>query len=77
MSPVYDMLPMLYAPVAGELVPRSFAAQALQPTTATLAQWPRARELAQKFWQTAANDERLSAEFAATAQVNALHVAGL
>ena len=77
LSPVYDMLPMLYAPVAGELVPRSFAAQALQPTTATLAQWPRARELAQKFWQTAANDERLSAEFAATAQANALHVAGL
>jgi serine/threonine protein kinase HipA of HipAB toxin-antitoxin module len=77
LSPVYDMLPMLYAPVAGELVPRSFAAQALQPTTATLAQWPRARELAQKFWQSAALDERLSAEFAATAQANALHVAGL
>lgn len=77
LSPVYDMLPMLYAPVAGELVPRSFAAQALQPTTATLAQWPRARELAQKFWHTAARDERLSAEFAVTAQANALHVAGL
>ncbi len=51
---------------------RLVARQLLTPADAnTLAQWPRGRELAQKFWQTAARDERLSAEFAATAQAEA------
>lgn len=45
---------MLYAPMAGEVVARDFAARPLQPTTATLPVWERARSLAQTFWRTAA-----------------------
>ena len=71
------MLPMLYAPVAGELVPRDLAAQPPRPTVHTLAVWPQARDLALRFWQAAAVDERISAGFRAIAQVNQTLVAGL
>lgn len=70
LSPTYDMLPMLYAPVNGELVVRDFSARPLQPSAATLAGWPRARALAQVFWQAAAADGRISASFQAIAQHN-------
>jgi hypothetical protein len=63
LSPTYDMLPMLYAPINGELVPRDFAARGLQPTAATLTAWPRAKALACTFWQAAAADARISAGF--------------
>ncbi len=74
LSPTYDMLPMLYAPVAGELVERDFAARSLQPTTATLPEWERACALAQTFWRTAANDGRISAEFRAICAENHRHL---
>ncbi|KQP18420.1 type II toxin-antitoxin system HipA family toxin YjjJ [Pseudorhodoferax sp. Leaf267] len=77
LSPTYDMLPMLYAPVGGELVARDFAARPLQPTAATLAQWARARALALRFWQAAAGDARISAGFRAIAAANAAHLATL
>ncbi|MBC7547331.1 MAG: type II toxin-antitoxin system HipA family toxin YjjJ [Polaromonas sp.] len=67
LSPTYDMLPMLYAPVAGELVPRVLAVRAPQPTAATLAEWPRAVALAQAFWATVAADARVSGGFRAIA----------
>jgi hypothetical protein len=70
LSPTYDMLPMLYAPVGGELVARDFAARGLQPTAATLPEWERARALAVVFWQAAAGDERVSAGFRAIAAEN-------
>lgn len=70
LSPTYDMLPMLYAPVNGELVPRDFTARPLHPTASTLAEWPAAAALAQVFWQTAATDVRISAGFRAIAQHN-------
>ena len=63
LAPAYDMLPMLYAPVGGELVARQFASQNLKPTAATLAEWPRATELAKAFWSAAANDLRISKAF--------------
>lgn len=73
MSPTYDMLPMLYAPVAGELVQRDFAGKGKpQPITATLPEWPRALALAIQFWQTAAADTRISDGFRAIAAVNAV-----
>ncbi|MBI2750222.1 MAG: type II toxin-antitoxin system HipA family toxin YjjJ [Burkholderiales bacterium] len=75
LSPTYDMLPMLYAPVGGELVPRDFAARPLQPTAATLPQWEQARALALAFWHSAAADARVSAEFRAIAVENARHIA--
>lgn len=75
LAPAYDMLPMLYAPVAGEVVPRDFAAQPPRPGVHTLAVWPQARALALRFWQTAAQDERISNGFRAIAQANTQVVA--
>ena len=73
LSPTYDMLPMLYAPVGGELVQRDFAVKGKpQPTSATLPEWPRALALAIQFWQTVAADTRISTEFRAIAAENAL-----
>lgn len=73
LSPTYDMLPMFYAPVGGELVQRDFAAKAKpQPTSATLPEWTRSLTLAIQFWQTAAADERISVAFRAIASENAL-----
>ena len=71
LAPAYDMLPMLYAPVAGEVVPRDFAAQPPRPTVHTLPVWPQARALATRFWQQVVNDARISAGFRAIAHANA------
>jgi hypothetical protein len=76
LSPTYDMLPMLYAPVGGELVPRDFASRPQQPTAATLGEWEEARDLALAFWQAAAGDKRVSADFRSIATENARHVGG-
>jgi hypothetical protein len=77
LSPTYDMLPMFYAPVGGELVQRDFAVKngvvtKPQPTSTTLPEWPRALALAIQFWQTAAADERISTAFRTIAAANAL-----
>lgn len=74
LSPTYDMLPMLYAPVSGELVPRDFASRPQQPTAATLGEWGEAQRLARVFWQAAAADERVSADFRAIAAENGDHI---
>ena len=75
LSPTYDMLPMLYAPVGDELVQRDFAVKGKpQPTSATLPEWHRARALAQTFWQTAADDDRISAEFRVICAENQRHL---
>ena len=70
LAPAYDMLPMHYAPVGGELVPRNFAERPLQPTAATLPEWPRALALARTFWAAAAADARISAGFRQIAAEN-------
>lgn len=74
LAPAYDMLPMLYAPVGGEVIARDFGAMPPRPTVHTLAVWPRARELALRFWQAAAQDERISQGFRHIAQSNAQRV---
>ena len=74
LSPTYDMLPMLYAPMGGELVERDFAARPLQPTAATLPEWEQARSLATTFWQAAASDQRVSEGFRAIASSNLSHI---
>lgn len=76
LSPTYDMLPMLYAPVGGELVAREFAAGRLQPTTATLPEWDRAKQLAAVFWAAAAEDARISDGFRAIAAENLKKIGG-
>ena len=76
LSPTYDMLPMLYAPVAGELVERDFATRSSQPTTATLPVWAAALALAKTFWEATATDTRISTGFRAICAVNLTHLAG-
>lgn len=77
LAPAYDMLPMFYAPVAGEVVERDWARQRPRPNAHTLNVWPQARELALQFWQSAAVDARIGDEFRAVARVNAGLVLGL
>jgi hypothetical protein len=71
LAPAYDMLPMFYAPVAGEVVERDWAQQAPRPNAHTLGVWPNARALALAFWQSAAADARISPAFRAIARANA------
>jgi len=52
LAPVYDMLPMLFAPVGPTLVDRPF--QPAPPTAENLDVWPEAAALAQRYWQTLA-----------------------
>ena len=63
LAPAYDTLPMLYAPVGGELVQRNFKERPLQPTAATLPEWPQALTLAARFWAAASADARISSGF--------------
>ena len=71
MAPAYDTLPMVYAPVNGELVERDFDPGALAPTAETLRPWKQAGELARTYWQAVAQDERISSEFRALAERHA------
>ena len=68
------MLPMLYAPVGGELVPRNFVDRPLQPTAATLPEWPQALALARSFWAAASADARISTGFRHIAAENLSHI---
>lgn len=69
-APVYDMLPMQYAPLAGgELGPVVYA-PAL-PTPQDRAAWLDASVAALQFWSTAATDPRITDGFRATCTDNA------
>ena len=70
LSPTYDMLPMLYIPINGELVERQFTARPLNPTASTLAEWPAAKELATVFWRAAAEHKLISEDFKSIAAGN-------
>jgi DNA-binding transcriptional ArsR family regulator len=63
LAPTYDMLPMLFAPQVGQLIDRVFTPPG--PTAATLAVWPRAREIALVYWERVNSDARISSEFRA------------
>ncbi len=71
LSPTYDMLPMLYMPIAGELVPQTLAPDRMVPTAATLDVWREAWTLAQDFWREVASEERISDGFRGIARANA------
>ena len=62
-TPIYDMLPMLYAPLPGGELPRRSVEPPL-PLPAQRADWLTACAAALAFWQSAARDTRLSAGFA-------------
>jgi HipA-like C-terminal domain len=61
LAPVYDMLPMLFAPQNDEIVARQFVPA--DPTADTIAAYRRARELAESYWRLISQDSRVSREF--------------
>jgi hypothetical protein len=63
LSPVYDMLPMLFAPDHDQLVTRIYTPTV--PTSETLNVWGRARFLAEEYWRSLAGAARISEEFRA------------
>lgn len=70
LAPVYDMVPMLYAPLPGGEVPvRSFDPPL--PLPPQRAVWSAACTAALGFWARAAQDTRISAEFRALCAGNA------
>ena len=70
LAPVYDMLPMRYAPLpGGEVPPRSFDPPT--PLPAQRAAWQLACGAAIAFWARAAQDVRISAGFRALCGANA------
>lgn len=73
LAPVYDMLPMAYAPLPGGELPRPSKVAALPPPAQRQA-WQEAFACASGFWQEAAGDARISADFRALCgeQENAL-----
>jgi hypothetical protein len=70
LAPVYDMLPMKYAPVRGvELPERQFAPQLPLPDETPL--WTEAAHAAIVFWDRAGADRRISPAFRSTCRENA------
>lgn len=61
LAPIYDMLPMLFAPQEAQLVERPF--EPAGPVAATLSVWPRAREIAEIYWTRVGEESRLSEDF--------------
>ena len=61
-APVYDMLPMMFAPLQGGEIPAvSFAPELPMPSR--IQAWSQASVAAQAFWKAAANDQRISKRF--------------
>jgi len=63
LAPVYDMLPMLFAPQNEQIVTRVFEPPA--PRSAWLPVWSRARSLAETYWKRLVDETALSEEFRA------------
>jgi len=64
LAPIYDMLPMLYAPLAGGEVPvREFGKPLPLPLPPQRADWLLACEAAISFWGQASQDLRISGNF--------------
>jgi HipA-like C-terminal domain len=61
LTPVYDMLPMLFAPDHDQLIARIYTPS--DPTSDTLNVWGRARALAEEYWRTLAGKVGISADF--------------
>ena len=75
-SPAYDMLPMMYAPVGGGIEPvLRLVAPSFQSLGARPDVWEQAFQAADAFWTTAAADRRLSVAMRQISAANARHVA--
>lgn len=68
-APVYDMLPMIYAPLAGGEIPKVKYAPEL-PAPKNRDVWHQATAAAFAFWESAAADERISSELQAICRQN-------
>jgi hypothetical protein len=66
LAPVYDMLPMLFAPEHNQIVARTFVAP--DPTADTLRAYGRSAVLAEQYWRQVSADDRISNEFRAMAR---------
>lgn len=76
LAPVYDMLPMLYAPITGDqLPPRKF--EPPLPTADTLQIWAAMVDLATQYWHDVASHDLVSSEFAGLAKHNGEQLAAL
>ena len=74
LAPAYDMLPMAYAPGRGiELQEIDF--QPMRPLPSERDAWQAAALAANKFWQTAEQDARISDGFRANCAANARKIA--
>jgi hypothetical protein len=70
LAPIFDQLPMLYAPSADGQVPaRTFTVPLMAADSLDV--WSDARDAARAFWSRAANDTRVAAELRAAASANA------
>ncbi len=61
LAPIYDMLPMLFAPQDAQLIPRQFEVPA--PRADWLSIWPQALTLAEEYWSRIRRDSRISLDF--------------
>lgn len=61
LAPVYDMLPMLFAPVETDLIERRF--EPAPPNANTLDVWPQATRCAVTYWGRLTESAELSSEF--------------
>jgi HipA-like C-terminal domain len=61
LAPVYDMLPMLFAPEHDQIVVRIFDPP--DPCSDTLSVWARARVLAENYWRDLVKESSISEEF--------------
>jgi hypothetical protein len=61
LAPIYDMLPMLFAPEHDQIAMRTFTPP--DPASSTLRAYGRARALAEQYWRACAQDERISEDF--------------
>lgn len=73
LAPVYDMLPMMYAPLPGGELPASAFSPGL-PTPKDRDAWLLAYPAARGFWQNAAEDQRISASFRAICARNCMEL---
>ncbi len=69
LAPIYDMLPMLYAPLrGGELPSRAYAPEFPLPGETTV--WRQAADAALLYWQQCSADSRISTDFQQTCATN-------
>jgi hypothetical protein len=73
LAPVYDMLPMLYAPIRGVELPERNFTPAL-PMPAQVEVWRAAAEAARVFWERTARDARISEGYRRICAKNAIAV---